>query len=124
MDQTKDTQQREMPSKEDIINMLSEQIEVKTLQVKLQALNAEFAQQRLEELKALAIAAQITNPRPQSDAYAGGVPHTITQEDLDENPDLAEQGLKVGDEILIPMGEEAPVKEKPAPSAEKRTLKK
>ncbi len=43
-----------------------------------------------------------------------GEPHTITEEDLANNPSLSEQGLKVGDEVLI-TDEEAP---------KKRSLKK
>ena len=33
----------------------------------------------------------------------------LTQEDFDTNPDLANEGLKVGDEIEIPEGEEQQV---------------
>jgi hypothetical protein len=38
----------------------------------------------------------------------GVVPHTVTQEDLDANPELAEQGIKVGDVVGIT---ERPVEE-------------
>lgn len=31
-----------------------------------------------------------------------GTPHTVSQEDLDNNPDLAEAGIKVGDTIYLP----------------------
>jgi len=125
MESTQENQDRQIPTKEDIINMLSEQIEVKTLQVQLQKLNAEFAQHRLEELKSIAISAQITAPRTQAEHYEGGIPHTITQEDLDENPDLAGQGLKVGDEVLIPAeNKETPAVEEKTGNAEKRVLKK
>lgn len=34
------------------------------------------------------------------------VKRPATQEDLDANPDLAEQGIGVGDEIEIPEGED------------------
>lgn len=29
--------------------------------------------------------------------------HVVTQEDLDNNPELVEKGIKVGDEIFIPV---------------------
>jgi hypothetical protein len=35
---------------------------------------------------------------PQNDT----VKHTVTQEDMDNNPEMVEAGIKVGDEILIP----------------------
>lgn len=116
-----------VPSKETIIGMIQDQIEVKTAQVQLQRLNTEFAQLRLEELKAMTIAAQITNPQPSGGStYEGGVPHKITQEDLDNNPELTEQGLKVGDEVIVSMNEEEDAQDVPeskeAPS--KRGLKK
>jgi hypothetical protein len=52
----------------------------------------------------------MTNPTPPADA----VSHNLTQEDMDQNPELAEQGFKVGDEVLVPKDSE------PA----KRSLKK
>lgn len=35
-------------------------------------------------------------------AGAGDIDHVVTQEDLDNNPDLAAQGIAVGDTIQIP----------------------
>lgn len=125
--ETNNTTKNEVPTKEEIIAMIREQIEVKATQVELQKLNTEFAQLRLEELKALTIAAQITSPQPaQGSTYEGGVPHKITQEDLDNNPDLVQQGLKVGDEVIVSMNEindEPPVEEAPKKDS-KRGLKK
>lgn len=90
------TQEQAMPSKEEVVAFLKEQIEVKQLQVELQELNARFAKARAEELQAVQFAANMTNPQ------AGGAqPHTITQEDMDSNPELAEQGFKVGDEVMV-----------------------
>ena len=68
------------------------------MQLELQEINTKLASYRAEELKALQFIAQMTNPQPPADAE----PHTLTQEDMDQNPELAEQGLKVGDEVLIP----------------------
>jgi hypothetical protein len=92
------TEEQKVPSKEEVVAFLQEQIEVKKVQFELQDLNTKLAVARAEELKALQFVAQMTNPQPPADAQ----PHTLTQEDMDENPELAEQGLKVGDEVLIP----------------------
>jgi len=101
------------PSKEEVINFLKEQIEVKKSQYELQELNTKLAVGRAEELKALQFIAQMTNPQPPADA----VKHNLTQEDMDENPELAEQGFSVGDEVLIP-------KEQAQQAAKQRSLKK
>lgn len=99
----KEQTEQQAPTKEEVIKFLSEQIEVKKVQVELQELNTRLAVQRMEELKALSMIAQITNPQRQSsDVPEGAIPHTITQEDLDNNPDLVEAGVQLGDEVLIP----------------------
>jgi hypothetical protein len=103
---------KNVPSKEEIIAFIKEQIEVKTVQLELQNLNTGLATSRAEELKALAFIAQMTQ---QGGVKPEGTPHTITQEDMDNNPELAEEGIKVGDEVIIPS----------MPSVEKqRSLKK
>lgn len=104
------------PTKEQVVAFLTEQIEMKTLQCTLQELNTRIAINRAEEMKAMLAAAHLTQ---QSQAPAGGpppdaIPHIVTEEDLVNNPDLATQGVKAGDEVLI---------ENPA-SVEKRSLKK
>ena len=100
------SEEQKVPTKEEIVAFLKEQIEVKEFQTKLQELNTRLAKGRAEELQALGFIAQLNNPQEQ------GVPHIITEEDLANNPDLVEQGVQVGDEVLIP-GEQ-----------KKRTLKK
>ena len=99
------SEEQKTPSKEEVVRFLQEQIDVKKVQFELQELNTKLAVARAEELKALQFIGQLTNPQPPADA----VPHTLTQEDMDENPELSEQGLKVGDEVLIPK-EAAPAK--------------
>lgn len=103
------------PSKEEVIAFFQEQIDVKKVQYELQELNTKLAVARAEELKALSFIAQMTNPQAKGDEYEDGTPHTLTEEDLELNPELKEQGLKAGDEVLIP----APEKPK-----DKRSLKK
>ena len=73
------------------------------MQLELQELNTKLAVAKAEELKALSIIGNITTP-PSTDKgqQPQGQPYTITQEDLDNNPELVKEGLKVGDEVLIP----------------------
>ena len=103
-------EQATAPSKQEVIAFLTEQIEMKEVQLKLQLINADLAEARSREVKALGFIAQMTNPQPPADA----VPHNLTQEDIDQNPELTQQGFKVGDEVLVPKDSE------PA----KRSLKK
>lgn len=111
--------QQAVPTKEEMIKFFVEQIELKELQAKLQTLNADIAEARARELKALSFIGQITNPQ-----MPDTVPHTITQEDLDNNPELAEQGVQVGDEVLIPKNDshddEEVVEEKKSRSLKKK----
>jgi hypothetical protein len=96
-DQSNDQQ---VPTKEELMKFFQEQIDVKKLQVQLQELNATMATARAEELKALSFIAQMTNPstgQPQDTQK-----HVVTQEDLDANPELVEAGVEVGQEVLIP----------------------
>ena len=97
MSETQTTQEQQVPTKEEIMKFLQEQIEVKKAQVELQELNMRMAIAKAEELKALSIVAQITNPQSQATRS-----HTVTQEDLDNNPELVEAGVQVGEEIMIP----------------------
>ncbi len=90
--------EQQAPSKEEVLAFLKEQVEVKAAQFELQELNTKLAVAKAEELKALQFIAQITNPQPPADA----VKHNLTQEDIDENPELVQQGFKVGDEVLVP----------------------
>lgn len=103
-------EEQQVPSKEEVIAFLSEQIEVKSKQYELQELNTKLAVARAEELKALQFISTMTNPQ----AAPQGTPYNLTQEDLDANPELVEAGLKVGDEVLR--------SEEPAPKS--RNLKK
>ena len=106
-EQVTEQAQSPVPSKEEIMKFMQEQIDVKEVQLKLQELNAKLAVARAEEVKALGLIAQMTNPTPPPDA----VPHNLTQEDMDQNPELIEQGFKVGDEVLVPKDSE-PAKRK------------
>jgi hypothetical protein len=100
------SEEQKVPTKEEIISFLNEQIEVKELQLKLQEINAGLAVARAEELKALAFIGQMTTQAGKKPDQPEGTPHTITQEDLDNNPELVEAGVEVGDDIIIPTAAE------------------
>ena len=112
MSEQVNNEEQKAPTKEQVMEFLKEQIDVKKLQLELQQLNTGLATARAEELKALSFIGQISNPRPDANAYQGapeGTPHKITQEDLDNNPELVEAGVEVGDEVIIP--NQAPIQE-------------
>lgn len=89
--------EQKVPTKEEIIAFIKEQIEVKKFQLELQEINTGLAVARMEEIKALAMIGQMTNPqKPQ------GTKHVVTQEDLDNNPEFAAQGINVGETVIIP----------------------
>lgn len=94
-----------IPTREEIVQFLKEQIEVKTLQLQLQELVTAISEAKLEEVKALAMMGQITSPQPTGAEYGGGTPHTVTKEDMEANPELKEMGIKEGDEVIIPAPE-------------------
>lgn len=112
------SEEQKVPTKEEIIQFFQEQIDVKKVQAELQELNTKLAVLRAEELKALSFIAQVTNPKKDGNEYEGGIPHTLTEEDMELNPELKEQGLKAGDEVLVPAEEPQPKKDK------ERSLKK
>lgn len=111
MSENQNTEEQQVPTKEELINFFKEQIEVKKVQLELQELNTNLAVAKAEELKALGFIAQMTSQPGQKSAQPEGQPHTITQDDLDNNPELVEAGVQVGDDVMIPtQPEEAPVK--------------
>ena len=118
LEEQKTTGGQNVPTKDEIVAFLKEQIEVKELQAQLQDLNTRIAKGRAEEIQAISFVAQMTNPsQPPAMSKEEGDRHTITEEDLASNPELAEQGLQVGDEVLL-----TDEKEEQAPA--KRSLKK
>ena len=112
----------ETPDKAKIIEWMNGQIEFKEIQLKLQELDTKIAVTKAEYMKAMYTIAQISNPQQNHQGSPELSEHTLTEEDLQANPDLVEQGFKVGDVVGIPKMEEAPMEEE-AP-AKKRTLKK
>ena len=94
-----ETPNENIPTREQIIESLNEMIEVKKLQAELQELNTRIAAARAEEIRAIQFQAQVLNPQANNDNVQ---PHIVTQEDLDNNPDLVKAGVELGEEIMIP----------------------
>lgn len=120
-------EEKSIPTKEEVMQFLKEQLDVKKLQAELAELNMKIAVGRAEELKALMFIEQMTNPKPKGDEYQGKANtqvHTVTQEDLDNNPELAEAGVEVGEEILIPKQAPQIVPDQDAVPKEKKLKKK
>ena len=90
-------QERKEPTKEELVSFLNDSLEIAELRAKLQTFNTQIAVGRAEELKALVFISQVTNPKSQDLEE-----HTITEEDIQNNPDLAQAGVKVGDNVQIP----------------------
>jgi len=95
------------PTKEQVIKFYAEQIEVAKLRKELAELLAGTAEADARRTEANAKVAYFTNPpaaaqdgpakRPQENS----VDHIVTQEDLDNNPDLSANGIKVGDTVAV-----------------------
>ena len=116
--QTQET--NETFDKAKVITWMNEQIEFKEVQLKLQELDTKIAVSKAEYMKAMYTVAQISNPQ-QNSPSPELTEHTLTEEDLQANPDLVEQGFKAGDVVGVP--KEVVMQKEEAP-AKKRTLKK
>lgn len=66
--------------------------------------------------------------RPEAEEWLAANPqtvdHEVTQEDLDKNPSLGEQGIKVGDVIQIPVDDTQSTAEEIAEDVKKAATKK
>jgi hypothetical protein len=92
------SEEQKQPTREELIDFLNESIELAKLRAELQELNTKIAMGRADELRALVMIGQITNPQPQEEMEN----HIITEEDMANNPDLKDAGINVGDEIPVP----------------------
>jgi len=113
-----------VPTKEEITKFYQEQIEVATLRRDLSALLAETAKYDADRAESIVKQAHFSAPKPQNpvteEIPEGVIHHTVTQEDLDNNPELLQQGIKVGDVIGI-TGAAPATEEKPPIVAEDAT---
>lgn len=99
--------EKKVPTKAEVLAFYKEQIEVAKLRRDLAEIVAQTAEFDARRVEAIAKQAHFTAPQgggaPQGpDQFPEGVvQHTVTQEDLDANPELAGQGIKVGDIVGI-----------------------
>lgn len=105
---SKQTTEKKVPTKAEVIKFYTEQIEVAKLRAELAEIACQTAESDARRVEAIAKQAHFAGPKgggqqPQQsqDMPEGVIPHTVTQEDLDNNPELAEQGIKVGDVVGI-----------------------
>ena len=99
------TEEKKTPTKAEVLNFYKEQIEVAKLRrdlAEIVCITAEFDARRVEAIaKQAHFSAAGQQQPPQQGMPEGVIPHTVTQEDLDNNPELADQGIKVGDVVGI-----------------------
>ena len=92
-----------VPTKQEVVAFYKEQIEVAKLRRDLAEIAAQTAKFDADRAESIAKQAHFSAPRPQAQGEMpeGVIPHTVTQEDLDNNPELVTQGVKVGEVIGI-----------------------
>lgn len=101
-------QEKKTPTVAEMVKNLKEQMPLKRLQVELQSLNTSFVEMKVREMEAIHKLQQIEagqmEARVKQEQYMKDniIEHTITQEDMDMNPEMADQGIKVGQVIGIP----------------------
>lgn len=88
-------QQTNIPSKQQIISSIKEQVELKKQQLSLQRINTELAELRAKEVEALAKIDAYTRPTES-------VTHVLTEQDIKNNEFLAGRGHTAGESIEIP----------------------
>lgn len=93
---SKEQKSKEAPDRAEVIKWYKEQIELAKYRFELAELLSKTAQEDAKRVQALAIMAQIQSTKNNNNDL-----HTVTQEDLDNNPDLLDSGVKVGDVISL-----------------------
>lgn len=73
------SEEQKVPTTEEFIAHMEEQIKIAEVRAKLQTLNMQIAKDRAEELNALMFIAQVTNPKnqeaaPEEDDEEEGIP--------------------------------------------------
>ena len=81
------SEEKKIPTVEEFLAHLNEQIQIAEARERLQALNTSIAKNRAEELNALAFIAQVTNPQPDNSSDA-------LEEEVDEEVASPKRKLK------------------------------
>ena len=95
------TEEKKFPTKEEVLAFYKEHIEVAQVRKQLAEIDCITAEFEARRAEAVAKQAHWSSPKEGVPGNDGIVEHTVSQEDLDNNPELAEQGIKVGDVIGI-----------------------
>ena len=101
------TEEKKVPTKAEVLAFYKEQIDVAKLRRDLAEIVCQTAEFDARRVEAIAKQAHFSAPQGggapqgQNQFPEGVVQHTVTQEDMDANPELAAQGIKVGDVVGI-----------------------
>jgi hypothetical protein len=100
---SKEELKTDVPTKEEILKFYNDKIEVDTLRLQLAQINSEIAQHDAKRMQALSIIAQLQVPDQTL---------VVSKEDLENNPELGENGVEEGDVITLKDGIVSGIKEK------------
>lgn len=92
-------EEQKVPSQEEMMAWMKEQIEFKTVQVQLQEINTRLAELKAMEMQAIYKMAQLSAPEEPAEEM---MPYTLTEKDIENNPEIKEQGYKAGDTVNVP----------------------
>lgn len=92
-------EEQKVPSQEEMMAWMKEQIEFKTVQVQLQEVNTRLAELKAMEMQAIYKMAQLSAPEEPAEEM---MPYTLTEKDIENNPEIKEQGYKAGDTVNVP----------------------
>ena len=90
-----------IPTREEMMESLKKVIEISELRLRIQEINMFMATYRANELEAFTKIEHFTK-KPGQGTDEEIIEHTVTQTDIDNNPELGKQGIKVGQKIGIP----------------------
>lgn len=91
--------EQKVPSQEEMMAWMKEQIEFKTVQLQLQEVNTRLAELKAMEMQAIYKMAQLSAPEEPAEEM---MPYTLTEKDIEDNPEIKEQGYKAGDTVNVP----------------------
>ncbi len=86
------------PTYDEMVASLEKSIKLAELQVRMQELNMQMASYRAVELESFAKIQHFSKPNSNQEM----IEHIVSEDDMKNNPQLAEQGIKAGDKITIP----------------------
>lgn len=100
MKPTENTEEQEMTPAQ-VLSKLKANLPLRRAQVEMQELNTRMVHLRVQELEAMAKLQQFQAEQSRM-AQESIVEYVITEQDIKNNPEMLEQGIKVGQTIGIP----------------------